>query len=54
MLRAMDNGFYAPRPLIDRFLSLAGRRDIPPQVGFTGGATDGMPCAIHCAHSGSG
>ncbi|HEX2643963.1 MAG TPA: M20/M25/M40 family metallo-hydrolase, partial [Thermoanaerobaculia bacterium] len=43
VLRAMDNGFLAPRPLIDRFLALGERRGIPLQVGFTGGATDGMP-----------
>jgi putative aminopeptidase FrvX len=42
VLRAMDNGYLAPRELIDRFLSLASRRRIPVQVGFTGGATDGM------------
>lgn len=43
VLRAMDNGYFAPRELIDRFLSLADRQGIPVQVGFTGGATDGMP-----------
>lgn len=43
VLRAMDNGYYAPRELVDRFLALARRRGIPLQVGFTGGATDGMP-----------
>ncbi len=42
VLRAMDNGYLAPRELIDRFLGLASRRGIPVQVGFTGGATDGM------------
>jgi putative aminopeptidase FrvX len=43
VLRAMDNGYLAPRELIDRFLDLAKRSGIPLQVGFTGGATDGMP-----------
>jgi putative aminopeptidase FrvX len=43
VLRAMDNGYLAPRGLIDRFLDLAKRSGIPLQVGFTGGATDGMP-----------
>ncbi len=38
----MDNGFLAPRPLIDRFRTLAERNGIPVQIGFTGGATDGM------------
>ncbi|HEV7783726.1 MAG TPA: peptidase M42, partial [Thermoanaerobaculia bacterium] len=42
VLRAMDNGYLAPRELIDRFLGLATRHQIPVQVGFTGGATDGM------------
>jgi putative aminopeptidase len=42
VLRAMDNGYLAPRELIDRFLGLASRHHIPVQVGFTGGATDGM------------
>ena len=43
VIRAMDNGYYAPRELVDRFLALARREGIPLQVGFTGGATDGMP-----------
>jgi len=42
VIRAMDNGFLAPRKLIDRFLAVAERNGIPVQVGFTGGATDGM------------
>jgi len=42
VLRAMDNGYLAPRELIDRFLGIASRHQIPIQVGFTGGATDGM------------
>jgi putative aminopeptidase FrvX len=42
VFRAMDNGYLAPRELIDRFLGLAARHQIPVQVGFTGGATDGM------------
>lgn len=42
VLRAMDNGYLAPRELVDRFLGLAARHQIPVQVGFTGGATDGM------------
>ena len=43
VLRAMDNGYLAPRELIDRFLGIAKRAGVPVQVGFTGGATDGMP-----------
>jgi putative aminopeptidase FrvX len=43
VLRAMDNGYMAPRPLVDRFLGIAKRAGIPVQVGFTGGATDGIP-----------
>jgi putative aminopeptidase len=43
VLRAMDNGYLAPRERIDRFLRIAKRAGIPIQVGFTGGATDGMP-----------
>jgi putative aminopeptidase FrvX len=43
VLRAMDNGYLAPRELIDRFLGVAKRAGVPVQVGFTGGATDGMP-----------
>ena len=42
VLRAMDNGYLAPRELIDAFLGVAKRARIPVQVGFTGGATDGM------------
>ncbi|MFY9826443.1 MAG: M20/M25/M40 family metallo-hydrolase, partial [Thermoanaerobaculia bacterium] len=42
VLRAMDNGYLAPRELIDRFLGLSSRHHVPVQVGFTGGATDGM------------
>ncbi|HEV2856730.1 MAG TPA: M20/M25/M40 family metallo-hydrolase [Thermoanaerobaculia bacterium] len=42
VIRAMDNGYLAPRPLIDRFRALAERNGIPIQIGFTGGATDGM------------
>jgi putative aminopeptidase FrvX len=42
VLRAMDNGYLAPRELIDRFLGLARQAGIPVQVGFTGGATDGL------------
>lgn len=42
VIRAMDNGFLAPRPLIDRFRTLAESKGIPIQIGFTGGATDGM------------
>ena len=42
VLRAMDNGYLAPRQLIDRFLALAEHDGIPVQAGFTGGATDGM------------
>lgn len=43
VLRAMDNGYLAPRELIDRSLRIAKRAGVPVQVGFTGGATDGMP-----------
>ncbi len=42
VIRAMDNGFLAPRPLIDRFRTLAEQSGVPVQIGFTGGATDGM------------
>lgn len=42
VIRAMDNGFLAPRTLIDRFRALAERNGVPVQIGFTGGATDGM------------
>lgn len=42
VLRAMDNASLVPRPLIDRFLALAGRHGIPVQYGFTGGASDGV------------
>jgi putative aminopeptidase FrvX len=42
VLRSMDNGFLAPRELIARYAALAERNGIPVQVGFTGGATDGM------------
>lgn len=42
VLRAMDNGYLAPRELLDSFLDLAKREGLPIQVGFTGGATDGM------------
>jgi putative aminopeptidase len=43
VLRAMDNGYLAPRERIDHFLGIAKRAGIPVQVGFTGGATDGIP-----------
>jgi putative aminopeptidase FrvX len=43
VLRAMDNGYLAPRETIDRFLGVAKRAGVPVQVGFTGGATDAMP-----------
>jgi putative aminopeptidase len=43
VLRAMDNASYAPRPLVDHALRLAGERGIPVQVGRTGGSTDGFP-----------
>jgi putative aminopeptidase FrvX len=42
VLRAMDNGYMAPRELIDRLLGIAKRAGIPLQVGFTGGAADSM------------
>jgi putative aminopeptidase FrvX len=43
VLRAMDSAYFAPRELIDHFTALAGRGGIPVQVGYTGGATDGIP-----------
>lgn len=43
VIRAMDNATLAPRDLIERFQALAERAGIPVQVGFTGGATDGVP-----------
>jgi len=43
VIRAMDNATLAPRDLIDRYRSLAEHAGIPVQVGFTGGATDGVP-----------
>ena len=43
VLRAMDNGYLAPREVIDHFLGVAKRAGVPVQVGFTGGATDAMP-----------
>jgi putative aminopeptidase FrvX len=43
VLRAMDNGYLAPRETIDHFLGVAKRAGVPVQVGFTGGATDAMP-----------
>jgi putative aminopeptidase FrvX len=42
VLRAMDNGYLAPRELIDRLLGIGRRAGIPLQVGFTGGAADSM------------
>jgi putative aminopeptidase FrvX len=42
VLRAMDNGYLAPRELIDRFLGVARQAGLPIQVGFTGGGTDGL------------
>jgi len=42
VLRTMDNASMVPRELIDRYLALAGRADIPVQYGFTGGASDGV------------
>jgi putative aminopeptidase FrvX len=43
VLRAMDNGYLAPREVIDHFLGVARRAGVSIQVGFTGGATDAMP-----------
>jgi len=43
VLRAMDNESLAPRELIERFQGVAARAGVPVQIGFTGGATDGMP-----------
>ncbi|HEX3531014.1 MAG TPA: M20/M25/M40 family metallo-hydrolase [Thermoanaerobaculia bacterium] len=43
VLRAMDNASLIPRDLIERFQGVAARAGVPVQVGFTGGATDGMP-----------
>ncbi|HEX3127427.1 MAG TPA: hypothetical protein VH394_08860 [Thermoanaerobaculia bacterium] len=42
VLRAMDNSDQTPRPLIDRFLDLGARNNIPLQLGMTGGASDGL------------
>lgn len=42
VLRTMDNASLVPRELIDRYLALAGRADVPVQYGFTGGASDGV------------
>lgn len=43
VLRAMDNASLVPPDLIERFQGVAARAGVPVQVGFTGGATDGMP-----------
>ena len=43
VLRAMDNATLAPREVIARFQGVAARAGVPVQVGFTGGATDGVP-----------
>jgi putative aminopeptidase len=45
VLRAMDNADQTARELIDRFLALADRLDIPVQYGVTGGASDGLAFA---------
>lgn len=42
VLRTMDNATLLPRELIDRYLALARRANIPVQYGFTGGASDGV------------
>src|SRR6266545_2855737 len=42
VLRTMDNASLLPRELIDRYLALAARNDIPVQYGFTGGMSDGV------------
>jgi putative aminopeptidase FrvX len=42
VLRAMDNATLAPREVIERFRDVASRAGVPVQVGFTGGATDGV------------
>ncbi|HYN21005.1 MAG TPA: M20/M25/M40 family metallo-hydrolase [Thermoanaerobaculia bacterium] len=47
VLRAMDNLDQTPRSLIDRFLGLAARHEIPIQVGMTGGASDGLAFAAN-------
>ena len=41
VLRAMDNGYIADRRTIDYVQSVAAERDIPTQIGFTGGGSDG-------------
>ena len=41
VLRAMDNSYLADRATIDYVRDLAARRDIPTQIGFTGGGNDG-------------
>jgi putative aminopeptidase FrvX len=43
VLRAMDNAILVPRDVIERFQGVARRAGVPVQVGFTGGATDGVP-----------
>jgi putative aminopeptidase FrvX len=43
VLRAMDNATLVPREVIERFRGVASRAGVPVQVGFTGGATDGVP-----------
>jgi putative aminopeptidase FrvX len=47
VLRTMDNFNQTPRPLIDRFLDLAGRNGIPVQYGMTGGSSDGLAFAAN-------
>jgi putative aminopeptidase len=43
VLRAMDNAILVPREVVERFQGVAARAGVPVQVGFTGGATDGVP-----------
>jgi putative aminopeptidase FrvX len=49
VLRTMDNATLVPRETIDRFQALAQRTGIPVQLGFTGGASDGVPFLVNGA-----
>jgi putative aminopeptidase FrvX len=49
VLRTMDNATLVPRETIDRLQSLAQRPGIPVQLGFTGGASDGVPFLMNGA-----
>jgi putative aminopeptidase FrvX len=49
VLRTMDNATLVPRETIDHFQALAQRTGIPVQLGFTGGASDGVPFLVNGA-----